>query len=251
MFSTSSSYTQTFKSDKTAIVRDKNGLLAQPRLTVCGSAGFLFEAEGEMCLATQERIWKLTRTLLELDGVIDAQPGMNNLLVITKQHDEAFDFPAFILNRWSVIKPGWDVHKTLEIPVIYGGEYGCDLENLAAIHGMTPADVAKVHASSEYIVFAPGTIPGFGYLFGLDPRLATPRRDVPVTRKSNATLLIGGAQTNIGPPKKKGRSETTVTGWHAIGHSPSAPDPFDLSRQPPNLVSPGDRIRFLLTDVLA
>ncbi|MBP2166825.1 KipI family sensor histidine kinase inhibitor [Erwinia toletana] len=230
----------------------KSGVLVKPRITPCGSSGFLFEAEGEMCLPTQEKIWKLTRSLLNQDFVLDAQAGMNNLLIITDGSLNAGDdLPAYLLNQWAELRPGWESHTALEIPVVYGGEYGCDLENLAAVHGMTPRDVATLHSAVEYVVFAPGTIPGFGYLFGLDPRLATPRRDVPVTRKANATLLIGGAQTNISPPKKAGRSENSVTGWHAIGHAPVVPDPFDLQRQPPELVSPGDRIRFLLTDVIA
>ncbi|WP_437613176.1 5-oxoprolinase subunit B family protein [Erwinia sp. V71] len=235
-----------------AIIAARPGVLHQPRVTLCGSAGFLFEAEGEMCLPTQERIWKLTRLLSDNAFVVDAQPGMNNLLVITDGSLTAGDdLPAYLLSQWRQLTPGWQAQQTLEIPVVYGGEYGCDLHDLAAARGLTPHEVAKIHASAEYVVFAPGTTPGFGYLFGLDPRLATPRRDVPVTRKANATLLIGGMQTNITPPAQAGRAESTVTGWHAIGHAPVAPVPFDLQRQPPELVSPGDRIRYLLTDVIA
>ncbi len=63
------------------------------------------------------------------------------------------------------------------IPVVYGGEYGIDLEDVAKARGMSPDEVIRLHTGGDYYVAMLGFLPGFAYLAGLDPRLATPRRD--------------------------------------------------------------------------
>jgi allophanate hydrolase subunit 1 len=45
------------------------------------------------------------------------------------------------------------VGRLVEIPVRYGGDDGPDLDDVAALHGLTPADVVEVHAGVEYTAF--------------------------------------------------------------------------------------------------
>jgi 5-oxoprolinase (ATP-hydrolysing) subunit B len=83
------------------------------------------------------------------------------------------------------------------IPVVYGGEFGIDLEETARRLGLTSAELVRRHAAPVYRVFMGGFLPGFAYLGGLDPTIATPRRATPRTWTPAGTISIGGVQALI------------------------------------------------------
>jgi len=127
----------------------------------------------------------------------------------------------------------------IAIPVCYGGAFGSDIEALAQHAGLRVADVIARHASATYRVAMLGFAPGFPYLFGLDPALHMPRRATPRTRVPAGSVAIGGAQTGIYPSELPG-------GWQLIGRTPLVL--FDVKRDPPSLLLPGDRVRFVAID---
>ena len=127
------------------------------------------------------------------------------------------------------------VGRLVEIPVRYGGEDGPDLEALAVARGLTPDAVVDLHTAPEYVVHFVGFMPGFAYLGGLDPRLATPRRAVPRTHVPSGSVGIGGAQTAVYPVASPG-------GWQLIGRTSRAL--FDPNAAPAALLAAGDRVRF-------
>jgi KipI family sensor histidine kinase inhibitor len=119
---------------------------------------------------------------------------------------------------------------------VYGGSRGPDLDSLAAIHGLTPRQVVEQHSAAEYRVYMMGFMAGFPYLGGLPPRLATPRLSNPRLRVPAGSVAIGGEQTGIYPQVSPG-------GWQIIGYTPF--QLFDKTRDPPSLLGPGDRVRFI------
>lgn len=125
--------------------------------------------------------------------------------------------------------------QVVEIPVVYGGEAGPDLSEVAAAAGLTPAAAAELHAGAEYFVRAIGFAPGFPYLGGLPPALARPRRATPRVRVPAGSVGIGGAQTGIYPQASPG-------GWNLIGRSPWRL--FDPRETPPARLEVGDEVRF-------
>lgn len=129
--------------------------------------------------------------------------------------------------------------RLVEVPVVYGGEYGPDLDLVAAHAGLDADAVIARHAGAEYRVAMLGFAPGFPYLLGLDPALCTPRRAQPRTRVPRGSVAIGGAQTGIYPSGLPG-------GWQLIGRTPLRL--FDAAREPPSLLLPGDRVRFRAVD---
>lgn len=129
--------------------------------------------------------------------------------------------------------------RLVEIPVRYGGADGPDLELVAAARGLSPAEVVARHAAAEYVVHFVGFMPGFAYLGGLDPALATPRRDVPRQQVPAGSVGIGGAQTGVYPVASPG-------GWQLIGRTPLAL--FDPAREPASLLRTGDHVRFVAAD---
>ena len=84
--------------------------------------------------------------------------------------------------------------RTVVLPVCYGGEQGPDLEEVAAHCGLTPAEVIARHSAGVYRIHFLGFAPGFPYRGGLDPALATPRRDAPRTRVPRGSVGIAGAR---------------------------------------------------------
>ncbi len=122
------------------------------------------------------------------------------------------------------------------IPVLYGGEWGPDLEDVAAFARMSMADAIRLHASVDYRVYMLGFSPGFPYLGSVPqplamPRLATPRIAVPA-----GSIGIAGNQTGIYPISTPG-------GWRLIGRTPSVL--YRPSSSKPFLLNPGDTVRFV------
>jgi len=126
--------------------------------------------------------------------------------------------------------------RTIEIPVCYGGAFGEDLEALARAHGLSADEVVAIHSGSPYHVHMLGFVPGFAYLGGLDPRLATPRRDTPRPRVPAGSVAIAGEQTAIYPLDTPG-------GWQIIGRTPL--QLFKPDASPPSLLNAGDTVRFV------
>jgi KipI family sensor histidine kinase inhibitor len=126
--------------------------------------------------------------------------------------------------------------RLVEIPVAYGGDAGPDLLESAAELGMTPDELVRRHAAGEYTVAMIGFAPGFPYLLGLDPALALPRLATPRLRVPAGSVGIGGAQTGVYPRESPG-------GWRLLGRTPLTL--FDAGREPPSLLAPGDRVRFV------
>jgi len=129
--------------------------------------------------------------------------------------------------------------QDLVIPVCYGGEYGPDLAEVAALCRLDTDTVIARHTAADYRVAMLGFAPGFPYLLGLDPQLAVPRRTDPRQRVPAGSVAIGGRQTGIYP-------EVLPGGWQLIGRTPLRL--FDITANTPSLFAPGDRVRFQAID---
>lgn len=193
--------------------------------------------------------------LVELDGPIEAQalaaslrqaqipwllgavPGLSSLLVeFDPLEVEAVDVQRHLLaalGSLSSVAPTPGRHRT--IPVAYGGEFGPDLEEIAAHAQLSAAEVIRLHAAAELRVLFDGFAPGFAYLGGLPEEIRVPRLTTPRTRTPRGSVAIADAMTGIYPADLPG-------GWRVIGRTPL--DLFDASREPPAYLVPGDTVRF-------
>ena len=126
--------------------------------------------------------------------------------------------------------------RQVEIPVCYGGKYGPDLDYVAGLHGLKPKDVIKLHTQATYLVYMIGFAPGFPYLGGLAPEIATPRKEKPRVRVPAGSVGIGGNQTGVYPLVSPG-------GWQLIGRTPLLL--FNPHHDRPSLLRTGDVVRFV------
>jgi inhibitor of KinA len=129
----------------------------------------------------------------------------------------------------------WPAPRVVEIPVCYGGEFGPDLEAVAARVKLSAAEVITRHAGAEHFVLQLGFAPGFPYLHGLPEELAVPRRETPRVSVPAGSVAIANGQTGIYPLATPG-------GWNLIGRTPSKM--FRPDQEPPVLLQPGDHVKF-------
>lgn len=126
--------------------------------------------------------------------------------------------------------------RLLEIPMVYGGEQGPDLEFVAKHSGLSAQEVIKRHGAVDHPCYLVGFTPGFPYLGGLDPALTVPRLDSPRTDLPPGAVGIAGTQAGLYPLGGPG-------GWQVLGRTPLLV--YDPRRQPATLIDAGDRVRFV------
>lgn len=214
------------------------------KITRMGLAGYLADAaQGRFSDEVQGRIHAMADRLRGRAGVAEVVPGMNNLLVeVVPAQWAPGAVEALLHSLWQTAVPAIQAGKTVEIPVVYGGEEAEDLHPWAAHAGLPVAEAVARHAAAVYTVAAIGAMPGFGYLSGLDPQLAMPRRKVPRGRVPEGAVIVGGAQAAVMPV-------TAPSGWHIIGWTHLRL--FDATAAEPCLLAPGDRVRFVREDLRA
>jgi KipI family sensor histidine kinase inhibitor len=192
-----------------------------------GDAGLL------VSLADARHVGAAFRALAaRLDGARDVVPGASSVLVAFE--DAARVDEASIRRALENIgSHDASASRLLEVPVRYDGP---DLRDVASRAGLSTAEAAARHAAVEYVVAFVGFRPGFPYLTGLPPELATPRRATPRPRVPSGSVAIGAVWAGIYPAATPG-------GWNLIGTTDTVL--FDVRRDPPALFSPGDRVRFV------
>jgi biotin-dependent carboxylase-like uncharacterized protein len=122
----------------------------------------------------------------------------------------------------------------VEIPTVYDGD---DLAEVARLWGVDEAEVIKRHTTTDFEVDFCGFAPGFAYLTGLDADV--PRRPSPRTRVPAGSVGLAGRYCGIYPSASPG-------GWQLIGRT--ATQLFDVTADPPALLPPGTRVRFMPVD---
>lgn len=186
------------------------------------------------------------RSLLEhLDqqpplGVTDAVPALSSLLLTYDPLQTTPEELRVHLSRLALRADGETSQPALvEIPVLYGGEAGVDLGAVAAAAALSEQAAIELHCSQEYTVFFLGFTPGFAYMGPLPEPLQTPRLGTPRVTVPAGSVAIAEDQTGIYPVASPG-------GWRLIGRTPLRL--FDPRKDPPTLLRPGDRVRFVAVD---
>ena len=169
-------------------------------------------------------------------GLLETVPTYRSLTVQFNPVETDYEALIRLVNEETKdLAPRKAVGRRWRVPVVYGGEYGSDLEDVAETHGMTPAQVIEIHSSAIYRIYMIGFLPGFTYLGGLDKRIATSRRVQPRAKIPSGTIMIGGEQAGIAPMDMP-------SGWHNLGLTPVRP--YAPERDPVFLFAAGDEIVF-------
>jgi KipI family sensor histidine kinase inhibitor len=218
---------------------------AEPRILPCGDAALLVEFGNEIDPKLNAKVLALDARLNArrdgvLSAVVECVPTYRSLLVHYDPVGADFAALAEVVAGLAHDLPDEPAKGRLwRVPVVYGGAFGVDLEEVAARHALSPSQVIERHAAPTYRVYMIGFVPGYTYLGGLDPALATPRREVPRTQVPAGTISIGGSQALIA-------SIEAPSGWHLLGRTPVRT--FLPGRDPVFLMEAGDRVQFAPID---
>lgn len=210
-----------------------------PIFRLMGDRSLLVELGDDISPAVNQCVQELFTALdmQPIDGVRELVPSYRSLLVIyeplkispddlKRAIGDTYDH----LNQTELPEP-----RTIDIPIVYGGEQGPDLAYVAQHHHITPQEVIDYHTRPTYRVYMIGFTPGYPYLGEVPDAIATPRRTTPRILVPKGSVGIAQKQTGI-------YSVDSPGGWQIIGWTPV--NLFDPQAQPPSLLMMGDRVRF-------
>jgi inhibitor of KinA len=154
------------------------------------------------------------------------------------EFETAFDAVSAVTDKISVQFPEDQDRggRTVEIPVMFGGDNSLDLGELCKFSGLSTDEVSSIFLERTYHVYMIGFLPGFAYMGEVDKRIAIPRKSTPRTKVPTGSVAIGGKQTGVYPLESPG-------GWHIIGRTELKM--FDPETEPTCALRPGDRVKFV------
>jgi inhibitor of KinA len=205
----------------------------------------LIEIGNDSDSATFERVYSLAAGISARahPAILEVVPAYASLLVLFDpfriNRDELQEIIEGIEDAETRAVPQKRTRKLFTIPVLYGGDYGPDLDFIAHHLEMTCREIIRIHTSVPHMIYMLGFTPGFPYCkstaaFKPVPRLEKPRVKVPA-----GSVGCAGSQTGIYPVESPG-------GWRLIGRTPV--HIFRPSEENPFLFSPGDFIKFSPVD---
>jgi len=166
-------------------------------------------------------------------GVVDILPAARTVMVTIDPSRTELRSLDQALNQ---VQPKYDARapgELIEVPVVYDGE---DLGDVAELLECDPDEVVRRHTAEEWTVAFCGFAPGFGYMTARDSTWSTPRRSSPRTKVPAGAVALAAEFSAVYPRETPG-------GWQLIGRTELAV--FDIDRDPPALLQPGTRVRFV------
>ena len=213
-----------------------------------GDSAVLVELGGEPGIETSLRVQALARHLARATGGLPGWerpvPAANSVLLpidpvepgVEAAVSRVEDLVADILSSPDDQTADVEEGGVIEIQVIYGGPDGPDLEAVARMTGLSSADVVEAHAAATYTALFLGFVPGFAYLGPLTPALVVARQSEPRPSVPPGSVAIAGPHTAVYPIDSPG-------GWWILGRT--AARLWDPLREPPAMLAPGARVRFI------
>lgn len=213
--------------------------MADVKFLLTGDTSLTVEFGNEISesINTQIRAFSIALQNSKIPGIVETVPTYRSLMI---HYDPGVILYKPLVQKLTALLGQLDKieippSEVLEIPVLYGGEMGPDLDFVAQHSGKTPEEVVQIHTSTEYLIYMLGFTPGFTYLGGMSDEIATPRLKTPRVKIPAGSVGIAGSQTGVYPIDSPG-------GWQLIGRTPVRM--YDPDRETPILPQAGQYIKF-------
>ena len=196
------------------------------------------ELDNKISESTHKKIFTLITHLIHnpIHGVVNIHPGYSSMLLTLDKMANIDDTLRVVENILDVVHNSEPPEaKLVEIPVLYGGNYGKDIQRVVQFSKLSESEIIQRHQTRKYLVYFLGFSPGFPYLGGMDQDLTTPRIQTPRKRVPQGSVAIAGGQTGIYPFSSPG-------GWNLIGRTPLKI--FNISNPHNSLIQMGDKVQF-------
>ena len=210
-----------------------------PQFILASDRSILVKFGHEISEEFHQRVFAFTNFVLtnRIKSVVNIHPAYTSVLF-------TLDLNADLKEILSLIKKSWETStqtdipkiRQVEIPVLYGGELGKDIDRVSQHTGLNQSEIIQCHEGGLYKVYFTGFSPGFPYIGGMDPSLNTPRLTTPRKQVPAGTIGIAAEQTGIYPLSSPG-------GWNLIGQTPIKI--FDWHHPTDLRLRMGDSIKFI------
>lgn len=208
------------------------------RIKPFGDQAFLIEWSNEISEYNHAEVSIINNLIKQKFGefIIETTPSYQSLAIYLKKN---INTSFLIESIYKLLGDGRNNEKVKSsiyyIPVCYKKEFGLDLESLSVFHNLSVECIISQHTKPLYPVYFIGFLPGFPYLEGLNPLLATPRKEKPRSIVHAGSVGIAGKQTGVYPMDSPG-------GWNIIGRTPISF--FNIYDNSPSLLKAGDLVKF-------
>ncbi|EKT82405.1 allophanate hydrolase subunit 1 [Rhodococcus opacus M213] len=208
------------------------------RILPAGNRGLLVELESEPFVVSLTE--RLRRT--PVPGVEDVLPAARTVLVTTTPRTDLDEVRRALRTMTVGLEAHEDSRTTESEPVTIPVRYdGADLTDVADHLRMSREDVIAAHTAASWRCVFIGFAPGFAYLSCGDDRLTVPRRAQSRTVVPAGSVALAGGYGAVYPRSSPG-------GWQIIGTTDSPM--WNLDANPPALLQPGRRVRFVDEETL-
>ena len=211
----------------------------QTQFLLMGDHGLLLEFGDEISFEVNEKVRRMALAIQAegIEGIIETVPAYRSLLILYNPLIFSTEELRKRLKRIEedLQQTHFPDSKLKKIPVLYGGSFGPDLEEVAKYHHLSPQEVVRLHCSKPYFVYMIGFMPGFPYMGELPDGLVTPRLKTPRLSVPAGSVAIAQRQTGIYSMESPG-------GWQILGRTPVKL--FDPEGDPPTLLQMGDLVQF-------
>jgi inhibitor of KinA len=210
-----------------------------PQIKPMGDRAILIEFQPEINEKSLNKLLSF-KEIIEKELIEDKVEVINTyhslLIVYVSTIENIYDKVFALKELVSKANIGKNINSQIfHIPVCYDEEFGLDLELISMENNLKIPDIIQLHTTPIYTVYFTGFLPGFLYLGGLDEKLQISRKSSPRMKVEKGAVGIGENQTGIYP-------KTSPGGWQIIGNSPMTF--FDKNRNPPCIISSGDKVKF-------
>lgn len=166
------------------------------------------------------------------DGLVELVPAARTIAAVVDPRILPLSAAAGWLERTAPLDAVDAEERLVELDVVYDGD---DLDEVARLTGLSPAEVVAAHMGATWRVAFGGFAPGFAYLVTDRDTLAVPRRATPRTAVPAGSVGLAGAFSGVYPRSSPG-------GWQLIGRTEAVL--WDETADPPALLRPGTVVRF-------
>ncbi len=204
-----------------------------------GDQGVLISYEEKIDPLINERVRSLSESLTEkgFPWLEDLVFSYRSLLVLYDSHRIRYGDVVETVKtiEHSLLPTASRPSPVYEIPAVYGGPYGPDLNRVADHRGLAPDQVINIFSNTVFTIYFLGFLGAQPYLGGLPSNLEVPRLDSPRLHMPAGSIGIGGVQASL-------ITIDQPSGHNFIGRTFLSL--YDPSKVPPTNLRAGDRIVF-------
>lgn len=210
------------------------------RFLVAGDKAVSVEFGSEISLKLNARVRMLQKELQDnpLNGVTETVPTYSSLIV--HYRPEIIRYRALVeelkkrMEQMTSVTTGTEYIK--EVPVLYGGSLGPDLEYCAELEHVSTEELIRMHSEHDYYVYMLGFAPGHPYMARFEEPFHFKRRESPRVKIPGRSIVVQQNLSDLIPFEQP-------CGWNIIGSTPL--DICNFEKENPFLLQAGDWVKHI------